>query len=499
VASFVAVVAIAGGGYAALQFFAGGGPRPAEVLPASTFALVTLDLNPSGGQKIEAIKTLRKFPGFRDQVGLKPESDVIKAIFDEVLQDSCRSLDYERDVKPWIGDRAGVGGVLLSEDEPAPVLALQVTDAAKAKPGFTALAECTGANDDEDFGWTVTDDYVVVSDSTRHAEAIVAAAVKAPLSENGNFQKWTEQVGGPAIMNAYVGPEVRDVLSDQLGSSLEDMSEAFPGTASGRAGADPTDALKDFKGAAAGLKFEDGGIELAFAGGGLAPGGEDTVAAHVGDLPKDTAAVVAVAVPPDALERLGSDRSSEKGWTFLENFLMPGSGLALPEDLLTLLGSSLSLSVGADAPSDLARVAGLGDLPLGLLVHGDDVKIKEVIAKVEAMTGTRLSDLPATVASEDGKVAAASTSGYAQDLLADGSLADAESYQDVVSHADDAQAVAYVSFENQWLEALRDLAADERDKEFDEVVENLAVLRAVGASAWSEGDTSHGQIRVALK
>jgi len=84
VASFVTVVVIAGGGYAALQFFAGGGPRPAEVLPASTFALVTLDLNPSGGQKIEAIKTLRKFPAFRDQVGLKPESDVIKAIFEEL-------------------------------------------------------------------------------------------------------------------------------------------------------------------------------------------------------------------------------------------------------------------------------------------------------------------------------------------------------------------------------------------------------------------------------
>src|SRR5690348_17281787 len=81
VASVVAVVLIAGGGYAAWQFFAGGGPRPAEVLPSSTLALVTVDLNPSGGQKVEAIKTLRKFPSWRKRTGITPDSDVLKAIF----------------------------------------------------------------------------------------------------------------------------------------------------------------------------------------------------------------------------------------------------------------------------------------------------------------------------------------------------------------------------------------------------------------------------------
>ena len=72
IASVVAVVLVAGGGYAAWQFFAGGGPRPAEVLPASTFGLVTLDLDPSGGQKVEAIKTLRKFPTSARRPGSSP-------------------------------------------------------------------------------------------------------------------------------------------------------------------------------------------------------------------------------------------------------------------------------------------------------------------------------------------------------------------------------------------------------------------------------------------
>ena len=43
------------------------------------------------------------------------------------------------------------------------------------------------------------------------------------------------------------------------------------------------------------------------------------------------------------------------------------------------------------------------------------------------------------------------------------------------------------------------MAAEEDDAEATEVADNLAVLRAFGASAWSEGDTSHGLVRLSLK
>ncbi len=175
------------------------------------------------------------------------------------------------------------------------------------------------------------------------------------------------------------------------------------------------------------------------------------------------------------------------------------TGLDLPDDLITLFGDSMSLSVGGDAPADLNDIAGPGDVPLGLLVHGDDAKIKAVIAKVEAKTGFKLSDLQATVSSGDGKVAVATNPDYAESLLGDGSLSDSEDFKDVVSHPDDAQALLYVSLQNEWMDTFRDVAAQENDKELDEVVDNVAVLRAIGASAWSEGDTGHGLIRVALK
>ena len=493
VGSVLAVVLIAGGGYAAWQFLAGGGPRPAEVLPDSTFAVVTLDLNPSGGQKVEAIKTLRKFPSWKERTGLTPDSDVIKAIFDEATKEGpCKSLDYERDVKPWIGNRAAFGGVQLG-DKPAPMLALQITDRENAKPGFAELVKCSGANKDDDFGWTVTDDYIIASDSTPHAQAIATAGEKSPLSEDADFQKWTEEAGGPGILNAYVGPKSLKILSETMGPDFGSLTGGGADT-----GKDFTKAMKDFKGAAAGLKFADGGIELAFAGGGATDEGGKTVGEHVGALPKDTAAVVALSVPDRLLKELESG-SSEDSMFSLGDLFGEQTGLDLPDDLITVLGDSLSVSVGGDAPANLNEVSGPGEVPLGLLVHGDDAKIKAVIAKVEAKTGYKLSDLQATVSSGDGKVAVATNEEYAESLLSDGDLSDSEAFKDVVSHPDDAQALAYVSLQNEWMDALREVAADENDKELDEIVDNIAALRAIGASAWSEGDTGHGLIRVALK
>ena len=66
---------VAGGAWAATSFFSTGA-QPAEALPASTVAYFSVDLDPSGGQKIEAIKTLRKFPGFTDKVDLETDDDL---------------------------------------------------------------------------------------------------------------------------------------------------------------------------------------------------------------------------------------------------------------------------------------------------------------------------------------------------------------------------------------------------------------------------------------
>jgi hypothetical protein len=492
VGSVVAVVLIAGGGYAAWQFFAGGGPRPAEVLPATTFALVTVDLNPSGGQKVEAIKTLREFPSWKKRTGITPDSDVIKAIFDEVTKDGpCTSLDYEQDIKPWIGNRAGLGGVRLGDGKVAPVLALQVEDREKARSGFAELVRC-GEPSESQFGFTTTDDYVIASDSTAHAEAIASAGHDKPLSEDGDFQTWTEEVGGPGIVNAYLGPQSVEVLKESSASGLDELTGGDPATRNQLA-----DAFKEFKGAAAGLRFNDGGIELAFAGGGAADENATTVGRGVGDLPADTAAVLALAVPQKQMDKLKASGDDADSLLSMARMFTDGTGLELPDDLITLLGDSLSVSVGGDAPASLDDVSSPADLPIGLLIHGDETRIQDVVSRVEARTGARLADVPATLAARDGKVAISSSDAYAADLLADGSLADTRAYQDVITHAGEAQAILYVSLQNKWVDVLD--GAGGNDKEAEEVAKNLAVLRSFGISAWSEGSTGHGLVRLSLK
>lgn len=497
IASVLAVVLIAGGGFAAWRFLSGGGPRPAEVLPDSIFALATVDLDPSGGQKVEAIKTLRKFPSFRERSGLTEDSDPIKRLFEELQEDGlCKDLDYERDVKSWIGQRAGVGGVVL-DGKAAPVATLQVSDAGKAKSGFERFAKCAEA-DDGDFGWTIVDDYVVMSDSTAHAKEIAAAGKKNPLSEDDDFQEWTEEAGGAGIMNLYVGPNAVDVASEELGSGLGELSgEGDVGASGGEDEiADALAAYKDFQGAAAVLRFNDGGIELSIAGGGgKAAKGAKTVGDHVSAMPADTALLFALAVPDGAFDALEKADSDGAGAQFLGSMV----GLDFPDDLKTLFGDSLSLSVGGEAPADLATVDEPGDVSIGALINGDADAIEEVIAKLEAKAGGSLEQLQITKKSEDGKVVLATNEDYADQLLGSGKLADDDGFKDAVPNADDAQMITYIDFDGDWGEAVLDMVRDAGGKESAEVADNLEVLEAFGASAWTDGDTSHGLVRLALK
>jgi hypothetical protein len=63
----VALLGVGAGAWAALGFFQQGA-QPAEALPSTTVAYLSIDLDPAGGQKIDAFRTLNKFPAFKDEV-----------------------------------------------------------------------------------------------------------------------------------------------------------------------------------------------------------------------------------------------------------------------------------------------------------------------------------------------------------------------------------------------------------------------------------------------
>lgn len=490
----VAVLAVAGGGYAAWQAFSGSGPRPADVLPQDTFALVSIDLDPAGGQKLEAVRTLRKFPSIREDAGLDEDTDPVQAIFEQVQQEgTCRDVDYAQDVEPWIGQRAGLGGVTLDQT-PVPVAVVQVSDPEKARTGVEKLLACGDAEDQA--AYVLTDDYLVLSDTEAHARTIVDAGEKSPLTEDQTFQEWRDEVGGEGIVEMYAAPEAAAYLEDTVATYGREILGQDP-TAAG--GEELTQALEDFEGAAAALRFADGGVELSFAGGGP-KGGSDQVGEHVSALPADTAAVLAFAVPEQLRTALqdsaGDGGASPQGpFAFVAQALSE-IGLSYPDDVLTVLGDSVSISVGGDAPASTDDVTP-ASVPVGLLVHGDADAISDVIAKVEQGAGFSLSDLPAYVEEGDDEVALSTQQDYADQLVGTGDLGDDEVFSSVVSEADDAQSVFFLRLDDEWRALLQDVA--KRDESAHPVVENLDVLRAVGLSAWVDGDTSHLELKVATR
>ena len=85
------------------------GSQPAEALPSTTIAYASIDLDPSGSQKIDAFRTLNKFPAFKDQVGIHSVDDVRKKLGDELIKGlGCDGLTFDDDIDPWLGDRAAV-------------------------------------------------------------------------------------------------------------------------------------------------------------------------------------------------------------------------------------------------------------------------------------------------------------------------------------------------------------------------------------------------------
>ena len=220
----VAVLVLAGGGVWAWTAFFSQGPQPAEALPDSTLAYVSIDLDPPGQQKVEAIKTLRKFPAFRDEIGLHTDDDVRKEVFNS-LQDEglCEDVDYADDVEPWLGDRAAFALVDQGKDQPAPVFVVQIKDQDEAEAGLKKLTACasdaTGTGDDLG-GYAFNGDWVVLAENEGIAQDVVDAAGDGSLSDDGDYAKWTEAAGDPGIVSMYAAPEAGEALLQLSGVGM---------------------------------------------------------------------------------------------------------------------------------------------------------------------------------------------------------------------------------------------------------------------------------------
>ena len=482
VAGTLAVVGI--GAFAAFHVL-DGGPAAEQALPAeSTLAAVSLDLDPSAGQKIAAFKTLRKFPALKKELGLDSGDDLRKLFFDDVLAESdCKGLSYDADIEPWIGDNVAIAATSFEKGKVAPLVALAVTDKDKAARGLDALFECGDLEGEA--GYAFQDDFVLVSDSTAHAERAAHQAATRPLSDDASYRSWADKVGDRGILNLYVAKRAATLLADSL-DGLAQLGGAHKAAA-------------DFRGAAGTLRFADGGAELHLVGRLT----DKTVDAKrgagdvVGGLPADTAAVLGFTPPRDwadsVTSRLDDFGLLLGGVNGIRGLLEDELGLEVPDDLQTLLGDGMALSLRGTPPADLTKVDAPEDVPAGLTIAGDPDAITGVISRLEQKTGMTLADAGVTVAGGRDRVALSFDADYARDLLGSGDLGGDATFQKVVPEADKASLLLYLDLDSAWRQAIADTITESPEELVtrQEFLANTEALEALGLSGWHDGTDSH--------
>ena len=518
----VGVLAVGGGAVWAVSSFLGTGAQPAEAMPASTLGYVSIDLDPSGGQKIEAIQTLRKFPAFKEHIGLEADDDLREKLFEEIVKSGeCEGLDYAKDVEPWLGDRAAVGAADLGGDTPTPIFVVQTKDAGKAEDGLDNLLEvCDGTGETDDVsketgGWVVEGDWIVIAKSDAEAQKVVdATEEEGSLADDEDFKTWTAEAGDPGIMSMYAAPEAGELMSRYMsdmagmgsmlgmpsgGMAFDPETGEFDGSAPAESPSIPPElqqALDDFDGAAATVRFDDGAVELEMAYSNYQ---QDLTEHFLGDagvemvegLPEDTVAAFGLGLEEGwAQAMLDYFAATSGGEMDVDELLAEAesqTGLDLPADLETLLGEGVAVGLGGGIDPDAIINGGPAELPLGIKIKGDAGEIQAVLDKVKELAGPEVAPY-LEVTESDGYAVLGTNDDYKAALGSKGSLGETEAYDQVIE--DDAASVLFLNFDadDDWLVRLSE---DE-----PELSDNLEPLSAVGLSGWVEGDIVHGVYKV---
>jgi len=489
----VAALAVAGGAAWAAVSFLGAGEQPAEALPAGTLGYVSVNFDPAGEQKLEALKTLKKFPGLADKLNFDTADDVRKHIFEEIQNSGdCEEVDYAADIEPWLGNRMAVAAVEAGEENPSAVFVVETSDTGKAEAGLKKLAACDESSDE--YGVSFRGDWALVAETQEIADKVAADTESGTLADDADFQKWVDEAGDSGIVTMYAAPEAGKAIREAMEEGMQSEFAMLPEGA--------LDQLDTFKGAGGVVRFDNGSLEVEFAGGfdPKASGLDFTGTAGgevVTSLPDSTAFALGLAIPDGYFDKIlesfgmgmaGSGMSTDDLIAELEQ----QTGLEFPEDFDKLTGDALAIAVSSNLDIDKLMNAGdPSDLGVGVKVKGNPADIESVLDKIRPQLGADASFLAS--ATEGDVVAFGPSASWNDELKADGGLGDTGTFKDVIANADKASSIIYLDFDadNNWLvEALKTAEAP------DEVVDNIEPLAAFGASSWLDGDVSHAVIRL---
>jgi hypothetical protein len=377
----VFAIVLTGGGVAVAgnHFFGwfGGGSRPSDVIPGSAVSYVQVDLNPSLVQQASAWQFLHDLPQVKAAVaaGQPDPKAVAWKLLDGMADNPLSGVDYERDVKPWLGNRFGVS-VLPKDESTAGVFAVQVTDEARAA---TTLRDWS-AKADQHYDVTIRDGYALltVPDDTSF---VLKELDAGNLTRSQTFSQDFGTLGDPGVLAGW---------ADLAGvAKLSSGAPANP-FARGRGVFSLT-----FTSDTATL----GGRLLGLDGNGV-QGTTD-----LGILPASTWGAFGFSGGGDAVNRSYGELEPLIGdW-------ISGAGLE-KDDLVALLGGSFSVGVASTDGQ-----VGLSSMPdVGVrIVTEDAARAGAALDKLSAMVSTDTFAVTHRVAA-DGSVVAATSEAYLSQL-----------------------------------------------------------------------------------
>ena len=198
-----------------LFIFAAGTDRAAAVVPAEADAYATVYLQPTTGQQLNLAAMLGQVPGFEDAAGLEQKLHEISARFLGMA-----GIDYEADVRPWLGNQLSVAafaGATLT-DTPRFLLVVAVKDRARANASLAHLAAARGLSPvsatyrdtpisvDPTAAWALLDDQLLIAnDRTKLEAALDAAADRRPsLADDAAFNAAMRRLPPDHLASAFV-------------------------------------------------------------------------------------------------------------------------------------------------------------------------------------------------------------------------------------------------------------------------------------------------------
>ncbi len=422
---------LAGGGFAAAQFFAGSPDTLAERVPGNAVTYLHVNIDPAGSQKLGLLSLV-------DRINDAADEDLISFEMFESQMGAETDISFEEDIRPWLGTQAAafVSSFPLPQSFETPDLALlvDVTDAEAA----SAFVESQGTFEAWDAGdgrqgWILEEGepnaVAVIDDGVLFGgtEAAVRAALGADgtLADNEAYSASIDQLPD-RVLTGWVNAEA---FVGALGSEAEPFAEQ----------------LSDVGQTAFSLSFTDGAVEFTSVQNGQAGQQVDASAmAPLGSLPAGgllygrTPAVgqsiQALVDGIDAQEQALAEEFGDSDFPLPSEEIDQGLmeiGTSLAE--LTGLIGDLTFAVGYDASQPTDNVRGL--LQVAVTDEARAAELLDTIAE-DIPSDSGITVAPGSIAAGQASVSVEGGQlAIRAGTFGEGTLADDERYQTAIADA----------------------------------------------------------------